>query len=253
MTNQNLNGSMNMKAKLSAVLFGCAVAFAVSGTPVLNADEAKVTMTGEQVLETLKQGNERFVSGKRTYQHLDAKRVKELAGGQNPTVTIISCSDSRVPPEHVFDAGLGDIFTIRVAGNVCDTDEIGSIEYGVHHLNTPLLVVLGHSGCGAVTAVATKADVGGSIPALVDNIIPAVEKTQTEHPDLHGKELVPAAVKENVRQGIADLIAHSADTRHLVESSKLLIVGAVYNLEDGKVEWLGKHPHEKELLEKASH
>lgn len=229
------------------------LAITLSLSPVINAKDVKVNMTGEQVLEVMKEGNGRFVSGKRTYPHLDAKRIKELVSGQNPIVTVISCSDSRVPPEHLFDVGLGDMFTIRVAGNVCDTDEIGSIEYGVHHLGTPLLIVLGHSSCGAVTAVAAKAEVHGSIPALVDNIIPAVEKTQKDHPDLHGKELVSAAVKENVRQSIADLLTRSADTRHLVESGKLLIVGAVYHLDDGKVEWLGKHPQEKELIEKASH
>lgn len=240
-----------MKKPLIWTAFFVAVGIAL--TPLLKADEANVSMSGKEVLEAMKKGNERFISGERKYPHLDAKRVKELVSGQNPIVTILSCSDSRVPPEHVFDVGLGDMFTIRVAGNVSDTDEIGTIEYGVHHLGTPLLIVMGHSSCGAVTAVATKADVGGSIPALVDNIAPAVEKVKHQHPDKAAKDLVPAAIKENVNQSIEDLLTNSADTRHLVESGKLLIVGAVYHLDDGKVEWLGKHPKEKELLKKASH
>jgi carbonic anhydrase len=99
----------------------------------------------EQAEKMLREGNQRFASGKMKYPNLDDSRLRQVSSGQNPYATVITCSDSRVPVEHIFDAGLGDIFVIRVAGNVCDVDEIGSIEYGIGHLYTPVLVVLGHT------------------------------------------------------------------------------------------------------------
>ncbi|MCA9730151.1 MAG: carbonic anhydrase, partial [Candidatus Eisenbacteria bacterium] len=141
-------------------------------------------MTPDQALEALKAGNDRFVTGTSLFPHLDRKRRYETAKGQTPFVTVIGCSDSRVPIEALFDQGIGDVFVIRVAGNVCDTDEIGSIEYGVDHLGTPLMVVLGHESCGAVTAVVKDAEIHGSIPKLVDNIGPAVATARKFHPSL---------------------------------------------------------------------
>ena len=118
------------------------------------------------------------------------------------------------------------------------------------HLGTPLMVVLGHTGCGAVTAVATDAELHGSIPALVDNIRPAVEKAQAAHPHLHGKKLVPAAVEANVWQSIEDLLRNSPATRERVAAGKLKVVGAIYDLHDGRVKWLGEHPAREKI---ASH
>ncbi len=213
-----------------------------------------VAMIEAQDLSALKSGNRRFVRGltnqsARQYPHQDKSRLDQNAtGGQQPFVTIISCSDSRVPVELVFDAGLGDIFSIRIAGNVCDIDEAGSIEYGAGHLNTPLLVVLGHTGCGAVTAVVEGAEVHGSIPRLVDNIIPAVARARSQHPRARGKELINFAVTENVWQGIDDLFKISVEVRHLVSSGSLDVQGAVYELETGKVKWLGRHPDQRALL-----
>lgn len=208
----------------------------------------------DEALTMLKEGNKRFVAGisdksARQYPHLDADRIMETKTGQHPYATVIACSDSRVPVEHVFDAGIGDIFVIRVAGNVCDTDEIGSIEYGIGHVHTPVLVVLGHTSCGAVTAVVEGAEVSGSIPPLVDNIKPAVERTRAAHPDLTGSDLVNQAVISNVWQGIEDLLKRSPEARHLVEKDLLTIQGAVYHIESGKIEWLGEHPHQSDFLE----
>ncbi len=205
-------------------------------------------ISSKDALQILKSGNDRFVEGKRTYPHQDATRVQEMTQGQHPFVTIISCSDSRVPPEHLFDVGMGDIFSVRVAGNVCDIDEIGSIEYGVDHLQTPLLVILGHSRCGAVTAVVQKAAVHGKIPELVDNIFPAVEKTHHEHPELTEEEQIVESIQNNVWQSIEDLLRNSEIVRERVESGKLQIMGALYHLENGQVEWLGAHPREQEIL-----
>jgi len=213
------------------------------------AEGASSSITPDKALTMLKDGNARFAAGKSSQPNTDSKRLIDTAkNGQHPFATVIACSDSRVPVEILFDRGVGDIFTIRVAGNVVDVDEAGSIEYGVGHLGTPVLVVLGHTGCGAVTAVATDAEVHGNIPALVDNIGPAVEKAKSEHPDLKGKDLVPAAVKTNVWQAIEDLFKKSEEARHLVKDKKLKVVGAVYHLSDGKVEWLGEHPGQKDLI-----
>ncbi|MFA6045140.1 MAG: carbonic anhydrase, partial [Phycisphaerales bacterium] len=204
---------------------------------------------GDDALKALKEGNERFIAGTPKNPHTGLDRVADTgANGQKPVVTILGCSDSRVPLERVFDMGVGDVFAIRVAGNVSDTDEIGSIEYGTAHLGTPLLVVLGHSKCGAVTAVATGAQVHGSIPALVDNIIPAVEAAKKKHPGVWGKDLVPFAVDENVFQSIQDLLTHSDEVRELVKQGKLDVVGAVYDIDTGKVNWLGQHPDQSGLL-----
>ena len=207
-----------------------------------------------QALNALMMGNQRFVNGltdqsARQYPHLDRARLLENASsGQYPFATVIGCSDSRVPIEIIFDAGIGDIFPIRVAGNVSDVDEIGSIEYGVGHVNTPVMLVLGHTGCGAVTAVVENADVHGNIPLLVDNIIPAVASARSKYPRARGAALINYAVEENVWQSIADLINNSAETAHLVSSGALAVLGGVYHLETGEVEWLGEHPAQASLI-----
>ncbi len=209
-------------------------------------------LTSQQALQKLKDGNERFVTQSREYKNLDKARLTSTSeNGQYPFATIIGCSDSRVPIEHIFDVGVGDVFVIRVAGNVCDIDESGSIEYGVDHLKTPLLVVLGHTGCGAVTAVARGDEVHGNIPVLVDNIIPAVDKAKAKYGDHFSDELLSAAIKLNVWQSIEDLLKNSPITAELVKEGSLEIVGAVYNLSTGKVEWLGEHPQQKSLLASA--
>jgi len=200
----------------------------------------------DKVIEMLKKGNERFASGKATYPHQNADRLK-LAGtkdqGDYAYATVITCSDSRVPVELIFDAGIMDIFVIRVAGNVCDTDEVGSIEYGLAHVNTPVMVVLGHTQCGAVTAVTHAVHGQGhklerNIPPLVDNIIPAVKKAINKHKDIHGDNIIPYAIEENVWQGVEDLFLKSPVTRKLVKEGKVKVVGAIYNVATGKVEWL---------------
>lgn len=221
------------------------------------ADHAGSAVSPDEALSLLRDGNARFVAGQSKHPHCDQSRLIETdERGQHPFATIVSCSDSRVPVEILFDEGFGDLFVVRVAGNVCDVDETGSIEYGLGHLGTPLLVVLGHTACGAVTAVATHSELHGSIPQLVDNIKPAVALAEKEHPGLHGKEIVPAAVRANVWQSIEDLLRTSPETRELIEANKVQVVGAIYDLHTGKVEWMGPHPKQKELLshsQKATH
>jgi carbonic anhydrase len=203
-------------------------------------------LTADQALTKLKEGNERFVSGKSMHPHTDAARLA-LAGsedqGKHAFATVISCSDSRVPVELLFDTGIMDTFIIRVAGNVIDTDEAGSIEYGLAHVNTPLFVVLGHTQCGAVKAV-TAATLGHghpleiNIPPLVDNIGPAVKRAIEKNPKAEEKDIVPAAITENVWQSVTDLFMRSAKAREMVKEGKVKVVGALYDVSTGKVEWL---------------
>ncbi|OHB29105.1 MAG: carbonic anhydrase [Desulfuromonadaceae bacterium GWC2_58_13] len=204
----------------------------------------------DQVIAMLQEGNQRFVAGESTFPHRDAKRLA-LAGTESQNdhayATVITCSDSRVPVELIFDAGVMDIFVIRVAGNVCDTDEVGSIEYGLAHVNTPVLVVLGHTQCGAVTAVTHALHGSGhalerNIPPLVDNIQPAVNRAIAAHPELQGDAIIPAAIVENVWQAVEDLFMTSPASRDLVKSGKAKVVGAIYDVSTGAVSWL---PEEK--------
>jgi carbonic anhydrase len=207
----------------------------------------------DKALEIIKEGNQRFMKGRSVHPNVTLERAKQTAEkGQKPFVTVLSCADSRVPVEAIFDRGIGDVFTVRVAGNVSDTDEIGTIEYGTEHLGTPLLVVIGHSKCGAVTAVAKNDHVGGSIPQLVDNIVPAVKKVKDGKGDAAVETWINEAIKENVWQSISDLLTHSGIIRELVTSGKLKVVGGMYHLDSGEVEFMGMHPSQAELIKKAS-
>lgn len=203
----------------------------------------------DAALTMLKEGNARFVAGKPKHPHQNKeRRVMTATEGQAPFATILSCSDSRAPVELIFDQGVGDLFVVRVAGNVAGVDEIASMEYAAEHLHTPLLVVLGHSKCGAVTAVVENARLPGSLPSLASKIKPAVFKTRTAHRDLRGDALLAAAIKANVQQALADLFARSRIIKDLVKAEKLKVCGAIYDLESGRVEWLEPHPGEKELV-----
>ncbi|RJR36459.1 MAG: carbonic anhydrase [Deltaproteobacteria bacterium] len=203
----------------------------------------------DAALKMLTDGNNRYAVARSKHPHQNkARRVLTATKGQTPFATILSCSDSRAPVELIFDQGVGDLFVVRVAGNVAGEDEIASMEYAGEHLHTPLLVVLGHSKCGAVTAVVEDAQLHGSLPALAAKIKPAVAKTKAAHQDLKGAALLDAAIKANVHQAMEDLFAKSPIIKDLVKAGKLKVMGAIYDLESGKVAWLGPHPQEKELL-----
>lgn len=221
---------------------------AANATADANAG-AEAARTPDGSLKSLRAGNSRFASGKPKAPRRDIARVLETAKGQQPFATVVSCADSRVPVEMLFDQGIGDLFVVRVAGNVCDTDEIGSVEYAAGHLHTPLIVVLGHTSCGAVKAVCEDAKVGGSIPALVENIAPAVARARRA--DRAGDDLVREAVTQNVWQSIGDLLAGSEEVRELVTEGKATVVGAVYDISNGRVQFLGEHPSQSDILAKA--
>jgi len=244
---------------LVGLLYQALIGVFVAGPLFLYAgNSAAEKPTPNQVIQKLKEGNARFYRGEAVYPHADKSRLS-LAGTENQGdyayATVITCSDSRVPVELIFDAGVMDIFVIRVAGNVCDTDEIGSIEYGLAHVNTPVLVVLGHTQCGAVTAVTHAVHGKGhrlerNIPPLVDNIKPAVKRAIDQQPKAEGEEVIPFAIEENVWQSIEDLFMASPASRNLVKSGDVKVVGAIYDVGNGKVQWL---PQEKtnEILQKV--
>ena len=210
---------------VSLALAACAPAQAPTEGPVTNADEA---------LQRLMEGNERYVANKSTDLNESQSRRAELAQGQKPFATIFSCVDSRVPPELIFDRGLGDLFVIRTAGHVIDNAVLGSLEFGVAELKIPLLMVLGHEKCGAVKAtveaVEKNATAEGDINWLVEGIRPAVEEVKSQSGDL-----LDNAVKANVTLTV-ERLKGSAILSEALEKSELQIVGGRYDLDTGMVE-----------------
>lgn len=215
-----------------------------SGSEILSE-----SVSASDALKNLKEGNQRFFDERSIRPHQTFERMVRVSKNQKPFVSILSSSDSRVPPEMLFDQGFGDLFVVRVAGNVAGTDQIGTLEYGMGHLGTKLLVVLGHTGCGAVSAVVNEATVRGHVPALVANIIPASKKAKAE--GVQGEELIQRTIELNVFQSIEDILTRSAEIRDGVKSQNLMIVGAVYDIKTGRVKWMGEHPDLDQLLKKS--
>jgi len=187
------------------------------------------------LLDKLKTGNEKFVTGHPIHPHETLNRIRELKKGQHPFVVLISCSDSRIPPELIFDQGLGDVFSIRTAGNVIGEYELGSIEYAVEHLHCKLIVVLGHENCGAIQAYATSEGTGHSgdhIQNLV-NYIASEEEEKVIPANL--KSNIDTLVKANIRHGVNLLKLSTPVLKTLVEKDEIKIIGAYYDLDTGKV------------------
>jgi carbonic anhydrase len=188
----------------------------------------------DTALNTLLEGNQRFVVGNMLHPHLTAAHRAEIAKGQHPIATVLSCSDSRVPPELVFDQGLGDLFVTRTAGQVISDEVLGSIEYGAEHLDIPLIVVLGHERCGAVTAVVNGDPAPGHIKSLVHRIKPAVEKAKRSHPS----DLVEASVRENIKLTVKQIETSRPILAKMIRDHKVKVVGARYDLDTGEIELL---------------
>ena len=187
--------------------------------------------TGEKALAQLIEGNRRFAEGKPQRPRQTITRREEIVGGQKPFAVVIGCSDSRVPPEILFDSGLGDLFVIRVAGNIVDKIVMGSIEYAVEHVGVRLVVVLGHSHCGAVTATVEGGEPPGSIGALTEIIQPAVAAV-----DVHDDAVVDKAAVINVQLMVGQLHDSDPILKKYVNEDNLKIVGAFYDLKSGRVE-----------------
>jgi carbonic anhydrase len=194
--------------------------------------------TADQVLARLIEGNARFVRGEARFPTVQKDVLAELARGQRPCATIIGCSDSRVPPELVFDAGFGELFIVRIAGNVISPEVMGTLQYAAVHLHTPLFVVLGHEGCGAVTAAVAMKEQGARerahITVLLDGILPGLPNLDAT---LTSDEKVAAAVEANVRWSMHQLLDTPEGQARMAEGI-VKLVGAIYELKTGRVRFL---------------
>jgi len=195
-------------------------------------------VTPEQALAELVEGNRRFVAGTPRHPNSSLSRAKMVGKeGQHPHSVVLCCSDSRVPPEILFDQGIGDVFVVRVAGNVANGDEVGSIEYAVEHLSVPLCIVLGHASCGAVGAVVDGEKVSKEIGHLVEPIQHSFLEAKSAHPKADRVELIRETVRLNVLATTKSL-SESGALAEVVRAGKLQIKGAVYDLATSRVDWV---------------
>ncbi|MBS1817989.1 MAG: carbonic anhydrase [Acidobacteria bacterium] len=185
-------------------------------------------------LAKLKSGNARFVSSPQDALPVDAGRRAALAKGQTPFATVLSCADSRVPPEIVFHTGLGDLFVVRAAGNITDKAILASVEYSVEHLNVPLVVVMGHESCGAVKA-AVETPAGQSLGPNLDYLVSAIRPSVNATASRPEAERMRAAILANVEETLNDMLTGSAILREAGKEGKVAFVGAYYELASGKV------------------
>ncbi|MEU8244336.1 carbonic anhydrase [Actinoplanes missouriensis] len=189
--------------------------------------------TPREALEAILAGNRRFAAGHPRHPHDTLARVRETATGQHPYVVVLGCADSRVPPEVLFDQGVGDLFDNRVAGNIVDDLLLGSVEYAVEEFTPPLIVVLGHERCGAVSATLTAIRSGTSAPGHIGAIVEALRPIVT--PFVNDPDGVELAVRANVRAQATALVETSDIVRESVEHGRTAVVGARYDLETGRV------------------
>jgi carbonic anhydrase len=200
-------------------------------------------LTAREALARLQEGNRRFVANQTTSEPIDRARRAALAAGQEPFAIILGCSDSRVPAELVFDQGFGDLFVIRVAGNIVAPSQVGSVEFAASRFDTRLVVVLGHSGCGAITA--TIEDITGhatsqsrNLRSIVNRVRPSVETVLSGRRDHDPEVLIRDAVRANVRASVNHLRHGSTLLEQLSRSAGLRVLGAEYSLETGVVTFL---------------
>ena len=194
--------------------------------------EIQDSISPERAIEMLKEGNQRFLERNELETDLHIQ-VNETSGGQFPYAVVLSCIDSRVPVELVFDQGIGDIFSARVAGNIINEDILGSIEYACGVAGSKAILVLGHTKCGAVTSACKGVELG-NITALLSKVKPAIAEIQERDGDINVEEVT----KANVQQSIKDIRENSTILADLENEGKIKIVGAVYHVEDGRVSYL---------------
>lgn len=196
----------------------------------------EVSTAGEAVL-TLKEGNELYIDGKKDGATTQKLREDLTENGQHPYAVVITCSDSRVPVEEIFSCNAGEIFVVRTAGNVIDDLEMGSIEYGVEHCGAPLILVLGHTHCGAVTATVEGENEGNNIDEILHQIEPAVEEARKISDD--EETIINEGVRINVMNGVAKIKADNT-IQEKINSGNVEVKGAVYDIKNGTVEWLSQ-------------
>lgn len=202
-------------------------------------------VSAKQALQRLRDGNRRFVSGETGHMRaVERVHSGESAQGQNPFAIVLACSDSRVPIELIFDQGIGDLFVIRVAGNVVASSQVGSIEYAARQFGTKLVLVLGHSNCGAVIATLNElarreAHRSPGLRAIVDRVRPAVEPVLAKHEMSEGEQVLHEAIRANIDRSVGRLAHGSRILEKLIDRGELMVVGAEYSVETGAVEFLG--------------
>jgi carbonic anhydrase len=208
------------------------------GDPALQWQMADRPVTADAALQHLLEGNGRFIRGEPRFASICKEKLADLAHAQRPYATIVGCSDSRVAPELVFDAGLGELFVIRVAGNVISPEVMGSVQYAAVHLQTPLFVVLGHEGCGAVSAALDAIHRGAQerskIQRLLEGIIPGLREIRA---DLAPDEALQRGVEANVRWSMRQLLA-TPEAQARAAEGRMRLVGAVYEIATGRVRLL---------------
>jgi carbonic anhydrase len=214
--------------------------------------ETRQSMTPQKALQFLKEGNQRFRSNLSVNRNL-LQLVNETAEKQFPFAAILSCSDSRIPVELVFDQGLGDIFSVRLAGNIASVYAIASLEYSCKYLGSKLIVVMGHTGCGAVKGACDDLE-DGNIHNILDLIKPAIQaETQTaENRNSSNKKFTDTVAELNVQQQINSILQNSIMLNEMISKNEVMIAGAMYNIENGKVTFLDEHnqkPHQHEKHE----
>ena len=233
----------NSICRLGCVIFALVIT-AGGSSAAENETDTKVSVAGHPVvdastaLQRLKDGNARFVGGEPRHPHEQSGWRQSLEKGQHPFACVLGCSDSRVPPELIFDQGFGDLFVIRVAGNVVDTDVTASVEYAIDHLDTELVLVMGHTHCGAIAATIDHLSDTGAEPAevisLFNRIEPAVMQVNKE---LAREAKIDVCVKQNVRLAIRRL-SRVPDLHRSIKAGKIKVIGAVYDMHTGKVHFL---------------
>lgn len=220
-----------------AAIFGL-IALANSGTAEVAPTPSAEFVTSDQALARLEQGNRRCVEGESTHGHDLAKWRERFLDNQKPFATVLGCSDSRVSPELLFDQGFGELFVIRVAGNIVDADVVGSIQYAVKHLDNKLIVVLGHQNCGAVTAALSPPDQTTGEPPelgkLLDRIRPAIASLDRHQ---EREQLIAASVEANVRASVKQL-RRVRSIAAAMKAKNVKVIGAVYHIDSGKITFL---------------
>ncbi|MFM9162560.1 MAG: carbonic anhydrase [Methylocystis sp.] len=228
---------IHRRAFIAGAISGAFISEAATAEKFDNTPKPQNIISPDAALQRLIEGNQRFLDGSEKKQNFRSER-EALLVGQNPFAAVLSCADSRLAPSYIFDIELGDVFNIRVAGNIAAPEVVASFEYAVHKLNTPLLMVLGHEKCGAVDAALKTVKTGerlpGHLPLIADDIAPALE-------GIHSKSLddeLAIAINHNIKINVSKLKAASPILNHAVESRKIRVVGGLYRLESGKVDIL---------------
>jgi len=229
-----IGGSQNSSPKKKRLSHKKKVSHAAEEQPTESAHDT-IPIEAEEAVKRLLEGNRRYIAGRNSANHRTAKRRSEVSKGQHPFAIIVGCSDSRVPPEILFDQGIGDLFVVRSAGNVIDDIAIGSIEYAVEHLGVQLIMVLGHERCGAVDATMKGGEVGGKLKFIVEAIKPAVEKAKAKGQISHGCDLLCSSVKSNARMVAEKIRKASPVLTEAIENGMLRVAGAYYELDSGVV------------------